>query len=481
MAKLIDLIDLTDSTIHIDYYWQRFPYQGTYDLQGNILSGNDKIPFTRVSFNCTLTTVTTETLINVYNGETFLATLYPYMRADLEILGGLGAKDKDIINWVLENGSVEGGVWEELPSIIYNNQVIAELGDSEVTILCAGKKMLTDIVIVNPIVEEPEQVGFKQVYPTASSKYNYTCTLSNMDTSKVYSLWTDYYKNNVFFIKYSNNVWTLTSDAPYYLLMIYDQTVSSIEFYVNGGGTAVSSHYNVIVIEGNTEATLQDFESLTGEEILPYAHCLIQDTPITLSDGTYKPIQDITYENELLVWDFDKGEFTSAKPIWIQQERKAIEYNHIVFSDGSELNTINQHRIFNVEKGMFTYPMTDDTPIGTTTFNDKGEYVTLVSKEVIEKEVNYYNIITDYHINLFAGTILTSCRLSNIYPIENMKYVKDNRDIIDYGEFNNIPIEYYYGLRLGEQPTDINRDGAVSFGDTSVEDYVKRLIQNKKE
>ena len=212
-----------------------------------------------------------------------------------------------------------------------------------------------------------------------------------------------------------------------------------------------------------------------------YYVCLIEDTPITLADGLYKMIQDITYEDDLLVWDFDKGEFASAKPIWIQQERKAIEYNHLVFSDGSELNTINQHRIFNIEKGMFTYPMTDDTPIGTTTFNDKGEFVTLVSKEVIEKEVSYYNIITDYHINLFAGSILTSCRLSNIYPVEDMKYVKDDRDIIDYEEFNNIPIEYYYGLRLGEQPTDINRDGAVSFGDTSVEDYVKRLLANKKE
>ena len=405
-----------------------------------------------------------------------------YVKVDdiITFIDGSDVANSNLISWLTSNATqiVEE---DDIPRIIYNGQVIAELGDGEVTILCIGKKMLTDIVIVNPIVEEPEQVGFKQVYPTASSKYNYTCTLSNMDTSKVYSLWTDYYNGNVFFIKYSNNVWTLTSDAPYYLLMIYDQTVSSIEFYVNGGGTAVSSHYNVIVIEGNTEATLQDFESLTGEEILPYAHCLIQDTPITLADNSYKLIQDITYENDLLVWDFDKGEFTSAKPIWIQKQRKAIEYNHLVFSDGSELNTINQHRIFNVERGMFTYPMTDDTPIGTTTFNDKGEYITLVSKEVIEKEVNYYNIITDYHINLFAGTILTSCRLSNIYPIENMKYVKDNRDIIDYEEFNNIPIEYYYGLRLGEQPVDINRDGAVSFGDTSVEDYVKRLIQNKKE
>ena len=207
--------------------------------------------------------------------------------------------------------------------------------------------------------------------------------------------------------------------------------------------------------------------------------CFIEGTPITLANHTYKNVEDITYDDNLLVWDFDKGEFSQAKPLWIMKQKQAIKYNHLVFSDNSELNTVEQHRIFNIEKGMFTYPMTEDTPIGTHTLNDKGEIVELVSKEVVEKEVNYYNIITNYHINLFAGHILTSCRLSNIYPIKDFKYVKDNREIIPFEKFN-VPKEYYDGLRLGEQPTDINRDNADYHGDNSVEDYVKRLIRSKK-
>ena len=44
----------------------------------------------------------------------------------------------------------------------------------------------------------------------------------------------------------------------------------------------------------------------------------------------------------------------------LQKQKQALgKYNHLVFSDGSEINTVNQHRIFNVEKGMFTYPMTE--------------------------------------------------------------------------------------------------------------------------
>lgn len=167
-----------------------------------------------------------------------------------------------------------------------------------------------------------------------------------------------------------------------------------------------------------------------------------------------------------------------AGDIKLQKKKTALKYNHLVFSDGSVLNTVNQHRIFNVEKGMFTYPMTDDTPIGTTTFNDKGEYITLVSKEVINKEVEYYNIITDYHMNLFAGTILTSCRLSNLYPIKNMQYVKDNRELHNPEIFNELDDKWVSGLRLLEQPLDINRDNAVVFENSLVE-YVKRLEGSK--
>lgn len=213
--------------------------------------------------------------------------------------------------------------------------------------------------------------------------------------------------------------------------------------------------------------------------VVIYSECFIEGTPITLANHTYKNVEDITYDDNLLVWDFDKGEFSQAKPLWIMKQKKAIKYNHLVFSDNSELNTVEQHRIFNIEKGMFTYPMTEDTPIGTHTLNDKGEIVELVGKEVVEKEVNYYNIITNYHINLFAGHILTSCRLSNIYPIKDFKYVKDNREIVPFEKFN-VPKEYYDGLRLGEQPTDINRGNADYHGDNSVEDYVKRLIRDKK-
>ena len=126
-----------------------------------------------------------------------------------------------------------------------------------------------------------------------------------------------------------------------------------------------------------------------------WTQCLVAGTLVTLANGTKKKIEDLTYEDNLLVWDFDNACMASAKPLWLQKEQKAERYNLLKFSDGNILKTINQHRILNIEKGKFTYPMTDETPIGTTTLNDKGEKVKLVSKEIIEEKVTYYNLITN--------------------------------------------------------------------------------------
>ena len=157
--------------------------------------------------------------------------------------------------------------------------------------------------------------------------------------------------------------------------------------------------------------------------------CIIEGTQITLADGTTKVIEDITYDDELLVWNFYEGKFDTAKPTWIKVAEVAPRYNLVKFSNGSEVGFVGAggekgyHRIFNKEAGAFTHIGTNATPIGTTTFADDGTNPTIVSEEIIEKPVKYYNIITDKHYNIFANGILTSCRLSNKYHIEDMKYI----------------------------------------------------------
>ena len=171
--------------------------------------------------------------------------------------------------------------------------------------------------------------------------------------------------------------------------------------------------------------------------------CLIEGTQITLADGSTKAIEDITYDDELLVWNFYDGKFDKAKPSWIKVAEVAPRYNLVKFSNGSEVGFVGAggekgyHRIFNKEAGAFTYTGNfKETPNGTTTFAQDGTFPTVISQEVVEKEVKFYNVITDKHYNIFANGILTSCRLSNEYKIEDMKYVGErlitDKQIEDY-------------------------------------------------
>ena len=183
--------------------------------------------------------------------------------------------------------------------------------------------------------------------------------------------------------------------------------------------------------------------------------CLVEGTLVSMADGTLKKIEDITYSDQVRVWNFDDGHFDQAQPLWIKKEEITTQYNLLEFSDGSTLKTVFQHRIFNKELGAFTFPMTEDTPVGTTTFNVKGEEVTLVKKRVVTESVKYYNVITYRHMNLFANGVLTSCMYNNVYPISDMKFVKDDREAIPLSAYG-VEDRYYEGLRLAEQTIPVS-------------------------
>jgi hypothetical protein len=200
--------------------------------------------------------------------------------------------------------------------------------------------------------------------------------------------------------------------------------------------------------------------------LAPTQICLLAGTMIAMADGTHKAIEDITYTDRMLSWDFDRGCYAETTALWIKRCETGSQYNLLTFSDGTTLRTFDQHRIFNKQAGAFTYPMTDATPIGTITVNEHGEEITLISKQVVVDTIEYYNVITDHHMNLFSDTVLTSCRFNNIYPILDMKFVKDSRILRTRDEFENIPDRFFYGLRLAEQTYDLDM----------IEWYVTRLL-----
>jgi hypothetical protein len=205
--------------------------------------------------------------------------------------------------------------------------------------------------------------------------------------------------------------------------------------------------------------------------------CLLEGTMITLADYTTKPIENITASDSILVWDFDHGDLTSAELLWFQHAELTKEYKRLTFSSGETLNVVGHHRIFNCDHAKFTPAMSDETPIGTKTMilNHLSQIKEseLIKHEVIseQKPLKYYNLITDYHMNCFANGVLTSCRYSNLFPIdlETLTYKTQSMvGIVTEPRHPDIPEVYWKGLRLHQQH-QIPIDETIK--------YVNRLIR----
>lgn len=266
--------------------------------------------------------------------------------------------------------------------------------------------------------------------PVTKTANNYS-QISSLKKDKSYTVFT-YNEGDPMIagvISYNGSNWVTSSGASIY---IKEQTSDSVQF-INYNASYFLLWQSGAVFEADKALDFADLDAagitVDEQDIIAYWACMLKGTLITLADGTNKPIEQITYDDELLVWNFYEGKFGTAKPCWIKIPQVAHEYNLCKFSNGAEIGFVGEggskgyHRIYNDEAKCFTHTGVVETPIGTTTFAEDMSMPTLVEQEVVKKEVKYYNIITDKHYNLFTNGILTSCKLSNKYAIENMRYV----------------------------------------------------------
>ena len=181
--------------------------------------------------------------------------------------------------------------------------------------------------------------------------------------------------------------------------------------------------------------------------------CYAEDTLITLSDGTTKKVQDITYNDILKVWNFDEGKSDSAKPIWIKVEQTANQYALVKLSDSNSIKLVGTdgkyHCMYDMDEQKFIHAI---DCIGHNVYTENG-IAKVESLEIINEPVKFYNIVTNVHLNCYANHILTSTEKNNIYPINDMKFVKDSREFKPYEAFENygISLDDYNGWRIAEQ------------------------------
>ena len=205
---------------------------------------------------------------------------------------------------------------------------------------------------------------------------------------------------------------------------------------------------------GNDHIQYGQFIPLSGNTsvVLP-CECLLRGTLVTLADGRTKPIEEIGYDDELLVWDFERGETAAARPLWIKKAER-VNYKYAVrFASGNTLDVTGPHghRAFNIDQARFEYL---PRSVGDGVYTLKG-VDTVVACEYVKGDFEFYNIITAGHLNLFANSILTSCRLNNCraFDAERMKWASKADVRHPRSDFDGLPNDWVDGLHLCEQPT----------------------------
>lgn len=294
--------------------------------------------------------------------------------------------------------------------------------------------------------------AFKQINLFKLDSVNYSA-IAQANINKVYTI-KDLEKTGIAKIYYdaTNSQWlsnvvdtgslslTVNNDAGNASTIVF----RAVMYDLTSGSSVSYSKY--IALEGDNAATASDFNSFTATDdanLVTYHTytCFAENTLISTKDGT-KKVQDISYDDDILVWNFDEGKLDYAKPIFIKQEQTSDSYWRVTDEDGKTVNLVGSngksHRLYNKRTHLFEYPQ--DIPE--------------CKCEEIHESVKYYNIVTAYHFNCFANGILTSKRYSNmLYPItDEMKYDKTvkHTNTCKREQFNFLTDEEFEKLRLSE-------------------------------
>lgn len=174
--------------------------------------------------------------------------------------------------------------------------------------------------------------------------------------------------------------------------------------------------------------------------------CIEEGSLITLADGSQRAVEDLAGNENLLVWNLYTGSYDVA-PIMFIDSHSPATYNvtTLTFSDGTEVNVIDEHAFWDVGLNKYVYLRSDaDKYIGHTfkkSANGNLENVELVSVENREKQTVAYSPVTYGHLCYFVNGMLSMPGgiegLFNIFEVdgETMAYNAEamQRDIEEYG------------------------------------------------
>ena len=264
------------------------------------------------------------------------------------------------------------------------------------------------------------------------------------------SYWEYTHTNNDFTLKVTNTV-AIHSGKSVYGMPIRGTdgklyfTISSTNGYVGSGTTSrsVTMQYEFTDNNGGEKLTFTHTFNISYNKDDQYSYsdlsgsgkltkltssssggstpCVTPDTLVMLADGTQKRIDEVTYADQILVWNFYTGKYDIAyASILMNHGASNVNVTTLNFSDRTSINTINGHGFFDVATNKFV--LLDEFNaadyVGHSFVKVDGDgYTTieLVSYSVEEQYTEVWSILTAEHYNcvLEGMWTLTAAEVEN--------------------------------------------------------------------
>ncbi len=181
--------------------------------------------------------------------------------------------------------------------------------------------------------------------------------------------------------------------------------------------------------------------------------CIAEGSLITLADGTQKPVEQLTGEEQLLVWNLFTGTFDVAPILFIDSDpMQEYEIINLHFADGTTVKVISEHAFWDCDLNKYVYLRADAAKyIGhrfnkqTTDINGKTDWtkVQLVGVELTSEVTTAWSPVTYGHLCYYVNGMLSMPGATesfvNIFDVDadKMKIDEDAfaQDIETYGLF----------------------------------------------
>ena len=181
--------------------------------------------------------------------------------------------------------------------------------------------------------------------------------------------------------------------------------------------------------------------------------CVAEGTLITLADGSLKAVEDLTGNEELLVWNLLTGTFDTAPILFIDSDPESVyEVIKLTFSDGTVVEVIDEHAFWDFNLNKYVFLRADASQyighwFNKQTTDDNNNLIwteaQLISVNIVEKTTSSWSPVTYGHLCYYVNGMLSmpgaTEGLINIFDVdpETLSYDEEamEEDIETYGLF----------------------------------------------